>query len=312
MDNYWQAQFDPWTQSTRSIAQSMMQLPALRAQAGHLRAATESAKATARYTDERTQELIRKGQLVDNLEKHGGAAMRALVEQRFDDPSIETFTGSAAALTGENKGDIQKSLATGIGTLLARQGHVPEAAAVENPVSVQNNQVNAEERANRPVVAGNGSTVFTPEGTKLGEAAFSLSPGQNRFPAQGADEMGGTVQPEATGQPAPPKSSAQQEILDRAIAHILTDPNNTDAQKKRGMIEALKNNLGAGQLAKALTVAPAPAPATNAPVTGIPATATTAAGPAKVLTPDMAAQYLKRTGNRAAAEAAAKQDGYSW
>jgi hypothetical protein len=162
MSNYYDRDFDPWARGIRNIGTMIMQQPMLRAQAEQRSrqaqltgAQTEQAGARTRLLDAQTEELVRKGQLVTMLERSAPAAERAFAEGRLDDPSINDFTGAASALTGVNKGDIQKSMKQGIGTMLSRMGQVDEAAAVQNPNAVQ--KVTAD-NATRETIAGAGNT----------------------------------------------------------------------------------------------------------------------------------------------------------
>src|ERR1043166_5310082 len=130
--NYYDRDFDPWVSGIRNIGTMIMQRPALQAQAQDRAAQAEerrqhsmlyqseieTQKANQGKTKAETEELIRKGSLVDALQKSAPIAQRAIVEGRIDDPSVDQFTGAASALTGLNKDDIAKNIKMGIGTLL--------------------------------------------------------------------------------------------------------------------------------------------------------------------------------------------------
>ena len=205
MSQYWQAQTEGFQRGLGNLAGGLARLPMARAQGTMLQQrgalyGQEAAEAAAKSgligaqtegEQAKTADLLKKGALVDALQRTAPAALRAMQSGKMDDPSIDDFTGAASALTGYNKGDIQKSMATGLGTILAASGNTSTAAAVENPVSVQNNSVNAAERTARPVTVPTGGTLMTPAGQPLGTGGVTLSPGQNRF---GPQSLAGALQ----------------------------------------------------------------------------------------------------------------------
>ena len=217
---YWQAQVAPFQQGVGSLTAGLTRLPMIQAQGAMLnqraglygQEATEAAARTGligAQTDEansRVAELAQKGALVEALQKYAPAAQAAMAAGKLDDPSIDAFTGADSALTGVNKGDIQKSFATGLGTILARGGNVSGAAAVENPVSVSNNAADNATKAARPVVVPTGGTLMDPTGTPLGAGGVTLNPGQNRF---GPQSLAGALSANQTG-PADVDDPSQQ------------------------------------------------------------------------------------------------------
>jgi len=223
MSQYWNEQLGGFNQAANNLSAAFIRRPAFAARnalyqaeaeknaamVGEVNARTGLYQNQSDLTSARVKELAQKGQLVEALQNAAPAAQRAMLDGKFDDPAIDQFTGATAALTGVDKGDIQKQMKQGLGTILAMQGKTPMAASVENPVSVNNNAVDNATRANRPVVAGNGSTVFSGDGsTVLGQAATTLAPGATRLsPAAGDD----TPEAEGSGIPLPPKSSATDE-----------------------------------------------------------------------------------------------------
>ncbi|HEY4416959.1 MAG TPA: hypothetical protein VGO57_14815 [Verrucomicrobiae bacterium] len=156
------------------------------AQAGYDNQRASEQSSLAELNRARTADLLRKGALVDALQRVSPAAQSAMLSGNFDDPSVQQFTGAVSALTGQNQGDVQKSMKQGLGTILAMRGNLPMAAAVENPVSVQNNQVNAAAEANRPannqvILPTGGTLVDRSTGRPISEGGVTLRQGESRF-----------------------------------------------------------------------------------------------------------------------------------
>lgn len=261
--DYWNRQTAGFQQGANNLATALMRQPALQRQADEQLGRTMVMKSQYDLNNARGQELAQKGALVETLQKVAPQAQAAMLKGNFEDPTVQQFVGATAALTGQNKQDVWKAAKEGMGTMLALQGKTPMAAAVENPVSVQNNQVNADERTGRPMnITG---TMMKPDGTVLGQAATTLAPGATRLsPVQGA----GAPVVTGKGEPLPPHSSQVQGVLASTIAKIVANKD-LDASDKNRMILTLKNqmdNLEPTGTAQP-QAAPNPPPATTAATT---------------------------------------------
>ena len=166
--------------------------------------------------DADTQAVLKKLEATEKLGNLTAPALRAFQAGKLDDPAIDAYVNAASVATDENKGDIVKAFRGLLGTTVAASGDTAKAAAIENPVSVANNAASVAERANRPVVAGNGSTLFTPAGQPLATAADTLAPGATRFAP--STNITNALTQVASGTALPPKSSGadqQQAELER-------------------------------------------------------------------------------------------------
>ena len=276
---YTNVDFEPWARGIRGIGTMLMEQPALRAQGqlrqqqaalagartGAAQAQGEEYRARAGKTDAETQELLYKGQLVKALEQWGPQAQQDLVAGNGDSEAVQHFTGAASALTGVNKGDIQKSLRTGIGTILARKGQVQPAAEVDNPnAAFKTEQDNATrqtiaERLNasrekidaaKPVVAGNGATSMYRNGNVIAKADYTLRQGESRFPGQNTQDDGADAEPDAdpddgglaralASVPGQPKSAATDAVRAKLAADLVRAGSNTIGTNRVSPEEAL-------------------------------------------------------------------------
>lgn len=269
---YWNQQLSGFDQAAGNIGTALMRRPLLQRQADEQLGRTMVMKSEYDLNSARAGELLQKGKLVETLQRVAPQAQAAMLKQNFDDPAVQEFVGATAALTGQNKQDVWKAAKQGMGTMLALQGNTPMAAAVEDPVSVQNAQVAADERAKRPVVAGSGATVFGPDGKPLAEAAYTLNPGQDRFAPVDKSQMAtnaAPAEPTASGQPMQPKSSEVQGVLARTIADIIKKAkfDGTDARETIAKINAATARIGAldsSGTASAQATPPAENPAPDA------------------------------------------------
>lgn len=239
---------DPWNQTIRSLGTALASMPAMRAQAkarqeqqqvaqahiGQMNAGAEASRAAGRQHDAETSELIRKGSLVDALQKMAPAAERAMVEGRFDDPAIDQMNGAIAGLTGINKGDIGNQIKQGMGTLLARMGNIKGAAAVEDPNKVYKVDADNAAAVDRPMNVPPGGAVW--QGGKFVDRNPSASteeyettsqeipevPAQEAVPEHregGFMGMGGKVVP---AQPAVPYQPKKTVTTRRKLSSVMT------------------------------------------------------------------------------------------
>ena len=174
--------------------------------------------------DADTQAVLGKLADLESLSSESKAAYEAFQSGDMKNPAIGNYIARASKITGESKGDIAGVFRKLTGSAVAGGGDVARGAAIENPVSVANNAASVAERANRPVVAGNGSTVFSPAGEPLATAATTLAPEATRFAP--STSITNALTQVASGAPLPPKSSAtdaqEAELQRQAKMAIIT------------------------------------------------------------------------------------------
>jgi hypothetical protein len=199
MSPYWESQMAPLNNGVGNLSAGLARLPMIRAQAAMMgqRAGLYQQEAEKNAADvglvgaqtdkekQITSSLANTLALVNKIQTAGPAARTAMLAGKQNDPSIDDLTGAVAALTGANKGDVWKSMASSIGTPRAAAGDVQGAANVENPVSVANNAADNAEKSGRPVIVPSGGTSFTPDGQPIATGGVTLNPGQQRFAPQG-------------------------------------------------------------------------------------------------------------------------------
>ena len=168
----------------------------MQAQRGLYGARSDQAESVAGLNQAKTADLLRKGSLVDTLQKIYPSAEAAMAQGNFDAPEVKTYLGSAAGLLGTDPKVLESGIKQSLGTRLAMTGQPDLAGDVQNPVSTANNRrtvagseanalVNANERANRPFEVGQGGTAITPTGTILAQGAANVPAGAVRTGAVG-------------------------------------------------------------------------------------------------------------------------------
>jgi hypothetical protein len=276
MSEYWDRQTEGFNQGANNLGRAMIMIPRMRAMQNYrnqelqIRAAQEQSAAQERAAREgligaqtgesnaKTQEILKRLSLAEALGAKAAPAIRAFQAGNMSDPAIDDYLNTASEMTGANKGDVVKAFKGSLGTVLAAGGNTKLAGAVENPVSVANNEADNAQKAARPVVVGSGATLMKPDGSPLAEGGVTLNPGQNRFAPQNlADAFSGVqlnpqAQPEAQGQPMPSKSSATDAERSRFVAQVLNNDKLDTPEKKRTAIETYDAQVGGG-LGQALT-----------------------------------------------------------
>jgi hypothetical protein len=307
--NYYDRDFDPWVSGIRNIGTMIMQRPALQAQAQDRAAQAEerrqrgllyqqeieTQRTTADKNKTETQDLIHKGQLVSNLEKFGPLAQRAIIEKRFDDPSIDNFTGAMAGLTGLNKDDIGKSLFESMSRIIARQGDLPGAAAVNDPnaafKTTEDNatreRMNAADNATKENISNTTPWNIPPgavaidrtTGKRIALGNLIINPGGKLFTPDEAN-LTYNKEPSASGAPLPPKvSEIDAERARLARASVLND-NERGRTNAPAVIANFDRLMGTGSTNAPAMTGPPPMPADRTQLV-VGAVYMTARGPAR-------------------------------
>ena len=150
------------------------------AEADRYRAMAGQSRSVAANKEASTQDLLRKGRLVDTIQKIYPIAEAKMRANDFNDPAVQDYLGAASALTGLDKGNLAEFAKKSLGTRLGLGGQGDLAADVENPVSTANNRRDVAERAARPVTIPSGGTMATPAGTILAQGGATIPQGDIR------------------------------------------------------------------------------------------------------------------------------------
>ena len=325
---YWQNQTAGFQQGMGTIGRALMMRPQLAARSalyqaeaqknaaevGEVNARTglykNQADKTATETSANNFQLEQVKGITSALLKSGAMT----IDPKTGVTTLSPEAGSAlfSAAVGSSKGGDDMALASG--NILKALNAVPEAGLErQNKSSIA--AASDAERAARPVVAGNGSTVFDPDGTPIGEAATTLSPGQNRFAAKGLGDLFGNIQlnqnaqPEATGQPLPAKSSAVQAARRRFVGQVLNNEKLDTPEKRRVAIETYDNQTHSQPSSIVAAIQPAlTAPVASAPGQPVPAPQIPPEHIAALLqNPDKASDFDQFYGQGAAARILSQQ-----
>ncbi|MDE2101774.1 MAG: hypothetical protein KGL39_31295 [Patescibacteria group bacterium] len=245
-NQYWNEQTQGFDRGIGNLGQAFMTIPryAMMAKYRQQMLNTMGAREQAEGQESAARTALLTGQLA-HLQS-GDAAVNAAgkasadymqnLQVYKDNPTKENLqaledstTSAAGALSvAQKNGDPQK-LATTFQKIIALNsvagGNVQQGANFQDPVSVANNAADNAEKAGRPVVAGNGSTVFTPAGQPLAMAASTLNPGQTRLAPQ--NNIASALTQVAQGQPMQPKSSAYDTAKAQLAKAIILQQGNT-------------------------------------------------------------------------------------
>lgn len=226
-----------------NIGQAMMTIPRIKAMQQYREQMAQTAQAREQsmaqeqaareallgsqkgLADANTKSVLKKLSLVEALQSKTAPALEALIARDMKNPAIDDYVNTASAATEESKGDVVKALQGLLGSVTAAGGDTARGAALMNPVSVANNAADNAEKAGRPVVAGNGSTVFTPTGQPMATAATTLNPGQTRFSP--SSNISSALTQVAQGQPMQPKTSERDRIKDEIAEKIILQQGDT-------------------------------------------------------------------------------------
>ena len=208
--NYWQSQLAPLNQAAGNLTTGLARLPMLRAQGAMMAQrgqlyGQEAQEATARIgliNDQAEGETIKNGNLArmlalsNQIQKLAPLARSDILAGNQNSQNVQDLVGATAGLTGEKPGAVFQTLRDSIVLGRSANGDVAGAADVQNPTSVNNNQVdnatklqvdaqNNARLAKAPKIVPSGSTLMTPQGQPLGAGGYTLGPGQSRFAPQG-------------------------------------------------------------------------------------------------------------------------------
>lgn len=327
---YYDAEFAPWSQGIRRIGTMIAAQPVMQANARARE--QESALMAARARTEGDQQGKLRAETAAIEQDTGGrsqlsAALRRLTSNPKDPAALaDAFEGTAQALRHDPEGT-SKALGTLLGQMKALGGDVAGAADVTDPVAMEKNRG---DNASREKIAGERGVILTPgsgqwkDGVRVANQPSAASQREGEYEETStvypATEEKAAVPPRTTGslwwkkevpgKPAVPGTPARtvttrRKLGDAASAPMANqsqDPNDTEDATDPGGPE----EQGEPSSPLSSTSYSMKATTTNEPPIAV------APSPKKPMTPDIAMAYLKKHGNRAAAEAAAKQDGYSW
>ena len=235
MSQYVDSQLAGFNAGTRNLTSGLQRLalmqgmqqqrgPLLAAEAQEAAARTGLIGEQTKGEQAKTAEILQRMNLTTALQNLSPGALAALQKGDTSDPAVGPLLGTVMADTGANKGDTMKALQTGVALLRSSGGDIPGAAGVANPVSVQNNAVNAAERAARPVNVPTGGTLMSPGGQPLGTGTINTKPGEIVYGPQGNITAGSAAVAPPPQQDYDPTIPTQPENPAMAVAPQVQGP----------------------------------------------------------------------------------------
>lgn len=320
MANYWEAQTGGFNRGLGNLGSALVQIPRLRLMQQYRQQMADTARAREEaYADEArsVSELNRTktgGLLLDQAgdSKLADALTRYAKNPQDTDAQADVISGFGRAYkknpegTAKSLGDLFAQFAARNGsTNVTQMGELQGGAA-----SIANNQATNAERAGRPMALPTGSRLVAPDGSVL-QNALSVMP-------KGADYQTETTEiPPVPGRAEIPAHD-EGGFMGIGATHVPASPAVPEQPKKTitRRVKIASDDAGTNQPALAAALMQgAPAPAPMAPG-NVPSPSPVPGAAAKVLTPDIAAQYLAAAAKigktRADAEKQARADGYTW
>lgn len=322
MDRYTQNEIDPWANSLRGIGQALLQMPAMRAQIAQRQQQGRLLDAQTEHANAETQTAREHGGLyraqTADVEE-GTSSGRRLAEalrKVATDPNDTNAVGDSLAELGHYFKKNPQEAANGFRTMLTTL----TAHANPNADPRQLAALNGDADKLAVADAGNDSREkMAGERNALAERLannrkFSVAPGAAVFNS-------------ATGKPIyhNPSAAADGEQYQTEVTEIPAVTPQPEIPPTPEVRHWFKPNEPAipgqpavpGQPARKITrrvlIPKQAAPPIAAPIeSGTNAAPAQGAASGKVLTKDIAALYLQNYGNRQAAEAAARADGFAW
>lgn len=256
MDRYDQQEIDPWANSLRGIGHALVQMPAIRAAARAREQHGQLIEAQTRHADASAESERQQGNFYhakaadEESQTSSGSRLAAALKKVATNPNDTNAVGDSLAELGHyfkrNPQEAANGFRTMLTTLTANAGKTdPKQLAVLNGdadrvyATDEHNSLVERLAAEKPIVAGNGSTIFAPDGTPLGQAAANIPQGNVRTMPSG----GGAAAPVGNVGIAPaPKTPLAEGIRAQLLKSLLSDPN-FDTNNLPGILQRFDSSM---------------------------------------------------------------------